>query len=119
VVSSSSVREPSSATTKVWTSLISVDGCAVSIVSAPDAGDPNTDDPKQASEAASSTRCLTPDDLELMKGGSACSFNGLSYLTRYLPVSPTAGDPGDGYADVDVSKDRVEGYAVQETLRAP
>jgi hypothetical protein len=53
----------------------------------PNAGDPNTDDPKQASEAPSSTRRLTPEDLELMEGGFACSFNGLSYLTRYLPVS--------------------------------
>jgi hypothetical protein len=58
-----------------------------------------------------------------MKGGSACSFNGLSYLTRYLPVSPGISQVpvvlATGYADVDVSKDRAEGYALQETLRAP
>src|ERR1700674_4814745 len=78
VVSSSSVREPSSATMKVWTSLTSVDGCAVSMVSVPNAGDP-----RHASDAASSTRRLTPGDLELMEGGFACSVNGLSYLTRY------------------------------------
>ena len=52
-----------------------------------------------------------------MEGGFACSVNGLSYLTRYLaqyrqlPVILAT-----GYAHGDVSKDRVEGYAV---LRKP
>src|ERR1700686_1431625 len=64
VVSSSSVSEPSSATTKVWISLTSVDGCAVSMLSMPNAGDPS-----HASDAASSKQRFTSNDLERMEGG--------------------------------------------------
>ncbi len=62
MVSSSSDWEPSFATTKVWMSLTSVDGCAVSMVSVPNAEGYAI----HASEAASSTWCLIVIGLEVI-----------------------------------------------------